>query len=97
MGGVIAWAYSILAKNAGYCRTTRLHAAENVHLVTHDLQMKGYPHTWWKPTLGDCRDKWAFQHARAGRRAKLFLFSLVTILGGFGSLKNGGISGFGMV
>ena len=47
-----------LAKNAGYYRTTRPHVAENVNLVTQDLQVKSYPNGWWKPVLYRCLDKW---------------------------------------
>ena len=47
-----------LAKNSVYYQDTRADAQTNVHLVTTDLAIKGYPDLWWTALLHKCLRKW---------------------------------------
>ena len=54
-----------LAKYSGYYRDLPEDATANISLVTHDLESKGYPNTWWKPFLGTHLHKWGLDVPRA--------------------------------
>ena len=62
--GTIKSLVPTLAKNSGYYRDTRADAQSNVHLVTTDLAIKGYPNSWWTPLLHKCRHNWDCRRAR---------------------------------